>query len=561
MPRLMSERPLWGVRIAAALVTAALGLSAGCSSRPPAPPAVAEPSEPEPTSAAQSAEPDIAIPPASRWVEHIDKELMPFWMSKEALGTPVGNFPTFRCFDGSLYGKDSSALCVEQYKKMGEWISDCVGRDYIRMKNRQIYAYGVAYNTTGKPEYLELMRAGLTWLKANAYDKEGIPFTYMEGGAGHPKIAYRTSQDLAHALLGPAFYYYLTRDPATLADLKRIRDYILSHYGSPEDPYQMRWVQASMPKLDKCDRHDSGRIRKETMNLVSSLDQLAVFMYLVAHSVPEEKREEWLPPARGIATSIRRHFWNDSETAAEDISEGVPKGLFAGCLTREGSTCDFSLDGKYPKAAHFTDYGHTGKTLWMIYMIGREVGDSQLSSFARGEALKLLERAYVGEADSAAGKSPWLWSPPELTPYYNLPYWWIYAELDQLTATLAVSEPALANKYLRETFSFWLEWFVDQEAGEVWQVGGPNSGMPILKAHNWKNGFHSLEHAIVALIGTAGVRREPITLYYAFAEGQSDLERQPYYFNAAEQVVKAKESLEGELAGLTKFAVEFRGIR
>src|SRR5437867_966811 len=51
------------------------------------------------------------LPPAERWMQHLKEELLPFWDRAEALGTPVGNFPTYRCNDGSL--PDRTNLCPE----------------------------------------------------------------------------------------------------------------------------------------------------------------------------------------------------------------------------------------------------------------------------------------------------------------------------------------------------------------------------------------------------------------------------------------------------------------
>src|SRR5512145_1249442 len=37
------------------------------------------------------------LPDGRRWMSHLTDEIMPYWTVPGALGTPVGNFPTFRC--------------------------------------------------------------------------------------------------------------------------------------------------------------------------------------------------------------------------------------------------------------------------------------------------------------------------------------------------------------------------------------------------------------------------------------------------------------------------------
>src|SRR6267154_2081617 len=51
------------------------------------------------------------VPPGVRWLEHLNNDLLPFWTTDTALGTPVGAFPSIRCDDRSLY--DARRPCPE----------------------------------------------------------------------------------------------------------------------------------------------------------------------------------------------------------------------------------------------------------------------------------------------------------------------------------------------------------------------------------------------------------------------------------------------------------------
>jgi len=109
------------------------------------------------------------LPSLDRWRKHVTDELLPFWTMPDALGAPIGNFPTFRCNDGTLYRAE--APCPELAKAPG-YISTELGRDYTRMKSRQTFLYGVAFHITGEERYLEYARAGVAWLREHAYERD-----------------------------------------------------------------------------------------------------------------------------------------------------------------------------------------------------------------------------------------------------------------------------------------------------------------------------------------------------------------------------------------------------
>ncbi|MGZ5442890.1 MAG: hypothetical protein ACXW4P_23305 [Thermoanaerobaculia bacterium] len=100
-----------------ALLLAAAILVAACATRPAPPP---------------------GLPNGAVWIEHLDRDLKPFWTMSDALGEPVGNFPTFRCHDGRRFDRDSNP-CPELLNA-GAWISDNLDREFLRMQSRQTYS-------------------------------------------------------------------------------------------------------------------------------------------------------------------------------------------------------------------------------------------------------------------------------------------------------------------------------------------------------------------------------------------------------------------------------------
>jgi mannose/cellobiose epimerase-like protein (N-acyl-D-glucosamine 2-epimerase family) len=174
-----------------------------------------------------------------------------------------------------------------------------------------------------------------------------------------------------------------------------------------------------------------------------------------------------------------------------------------------------------------TDFGHSMKSLWMLYL----TGERDLVDFARPLVAPLLARAAQPSGCWASG----LDARGELDRGSQ---WWISAELDQAAATLAGREPAAMPYagYLARSYDCWFTRFVDPEHHDVWpSIPADWSAERMahdqpLKQHLWKNGYHVMEHALVALITTAGLTGQPLALYFAFATPPPRDRIRPYYF-------------------------------
>ena len=505
-----------------------LGALAACSGSPhPAAP----PAPPPPPRLAAGELPDL-----ERWRRHLTDELMPYWTTPDALGTPVGNFPTFRCHDGAAYRP--AAPCLDP-DKLPKWIAAELPRDYARMKSRQTFAYGVAYHVTGEERYLEYARAGVSWLRQHAYDRAtGSAISYWQDGQPGPAPERRTAQDLAYAQVGLAFYYYLTRDPEVLADLLGLERYIMSRYwdASLAPGGMLRWVLA--------DGDTPGDARRQ--ELVSQLDQINAYMLLLLPLLEDPAvAAAWQRDLLALA-----HVIGDRYFAPEH-------GMFWGTLH---DPAEHRLGGRH------TDFGHSMKSLWMLYLVGQATAHPELVALARPHVAPLLARAAQPSGCWASEPRP----DGSVNPYSQ---WWISAELDQAAATLALREPAAAGgrapeafaRYLPKSYACWLERFVDREGKEVWPSIPPDwtpttyaDGGP-LKAFHWKNGYHSTEHALVALITTAGLTGQRLPLYFAFAAPPVDARIQPYYFRA--RIAARRAHPLPAHPGLRGAVVEFADIR
>jgi hypothetical protein len=123
--------------------------------------------------------------------------------------------------------------------------------------------------------------------------------------------------------------------------------------------------------------------------------------------------------------------------------------------------------------------------------------------------------------------------------------WWVYAELDQLAGTLALSDAKYA-RYLPRAYDYWFNHFVDTQFGEVWNTVDGRTHEPVRKMPKqweWKNAFHSLEHALVGYIVSQTLNDQPITLYYSFQNDEMAKSAQPYYYSG--RVVRSEGQANG----------------
>ncbi|HMG24252.1 MAG TPA: hypothetical protein VK607_23115 [Kofleriaceae bacterium] len=470
----------------------AIAAAAACSATPPPAPVV----HPPPRIAAGE------LPSLERWRRHVTDEILPFWVTADALGTPVGNFPTFRCNDGAPYRP--AAPCPELAEP--KWIAPELARDYARMKSRQSYLYGVAFHITGDERYLEYARAGVAWLREHAYERDtGSAVTYWAAGQPGPPPDQRTSQDLAYAQVGLAFYYYLTRDPEVLADLLRLERHIMTRYWEPSPAPPggtLRWVLADGDKPGEARRQE----------LVAQLDQINAYLLLLAPLLEDEQvARGWRQDLVLLARVVKDRFFAPAH------------GMFWGAIH----------DPELRKlGSDHTDFGHSMKSLWMLYLAGQATGQRDLVEFARPLVAPLLERAAQPSGCWASG----LRADGALDRGSQ---WWVFAELDQAAATLAGREPSAGPyaRFLAGSYACWFARFVDHRGHDVWpfvpadwtETSFAGGGPP--KVFHWKNGYHVMEHALVAMITTAGLTGQRLALYYAFAAAPPRARIQPYYFS------------------------------
>jgi mannose/cellobiose epimerase-like protein (N-acyl-D-glucosamine 2-epimerase family) len=263
-----------------------------------------------------------------------------------------------------------------EFRDAARWPAVELHTEYTRMKSRQTYAYGVGYHLTGDEGLLALAKQGVDYLRNHALERDtGSAITYWRGGVAGPPAPQRTSQDLAYAQVGLAFYYYLTRDADVLDDILLLKNHIFEHYYQP-DWRMLLWTTAD----DALSGSSAGRHRKE---LVAQLDQIHAYMLLLAPLLQDKVRDRWQADLLDLVRAMIESFFAPSH------------GLFFGSI--HSAATDSLFD-------HHTDFGHTIKALWMIYLVGRLANRDDLIEFARTHANRVLERAYVERSGSWASR-------------------------------------------------------------------------------------------------------------------------------------------------------------
>lgn len=456
------------------------------------------------------------LPTGERWMRHLKEDLLPFWTMHEALGEPVGNFPTYRNNDGSLVDPKNPGPDFQNVIPGIVWLD----RDYVRSKSRQCFAYGIAFHMTGDTQYLEYCKKGVEFLRKVAFDGiNGGACTYFKDGQPLPSAKQRTSQDLAYALTGIGILYYLTRDADLLSDLLKIHEYIWQTYYDPELGL-VRWVLEPSPDGDATNQKE----------LVAQLDQIYGYMMAVCPSLPLKDRVIWKDRLSKLAHILMDQFYNPRTD------------LFWGAIT------DSSI--KRFGTPH-TDFGHSVKTFWLISLIGSLNDDYEMFVAAEARASQILEWAFIERTGS------WARAFAADGTLDEDKEWWICCELDQVAGALALVDPAYA-RYIVNTSQYWFNYMVDHQNHEIWHmVSGatnkPVSGYP--KQHSWKNALHSFEHALVSYIFATQLHGEPTKLFFAWSKTPAPGEIYPYFYQG-----KGKVLSDSAAAGVAVQAVEFTDI-
>ena len=407
------------------------------------------------------------------WTAHLTGDLLPYWTMAEAKGTPVGNFPTWRGMDGKPAANTARKP---------------------RMLGRQVFAYSAGYLMTGDEALLDLARAGNAWLLAHGRDTaRGGWYADLDELGAPAGDGTKWAQDMAYDAMGPAAFFAVTRDADAEAAVLATRDLLF-------DPATY-WDAANGRIRDGLD----GPLAAErwmgasgSWQLVAQLDPVTAFLLPIQPILSDPaRRTQALGDLRALQGLLRDRFWRD--------------GQFWGAT---GSIGVYGSD--------HSDFGHILKGYWALLQIDKRLEDQPLRGFLADNAGATLRRAF----DATYGR--WAKVPTSASTVSYGSDWWAYAEADQLAATLALHDPAWIE-LVAQTAPHFVADYVDRTrpAREVvssvsrtgsWVYPWPNADTA--KCNEWKNGFHSTEHALVMYLFSHWLAGTEAPLHFAFPAAQ-----------------------------------------
>ncbi len=482
--------------------------------------AAAEPSQADRGSAvAEAGDPATArtvpeVLAGDTWLEHLRDDLLPYWEMPVALGTPLGNFPSWRDGQGNLDPTRGTSRGVSTLA-------------------RGVYGYSVAFHLTGEERYLTYAREGLEWLEENGFDGERGGWYRDLKEDGTPLDAEDDKQlfDLASLGLAYGMYFNVTRDPWAETGLLGVRDLIFDQY---HDPVSGRFFDARSAAMDQV--VDIGSNGGDIVNMLVPGTALL------------------LPNADLLTDPARRaQFRADLRVVTQALIDQHRN------RTSPETWWFWGRTGRMVHNAAQTDFGHTIKSHEMIHNANQVFPDRPWNALAADRDV-LLAKAW----DSPAAR--WHDDLVNFASGAVVPDspWWVHNEADQTLAALDLREDFARSDWLARSAQGWLDAFVDPKAPhETWtrplrDKTFPEGGKE--KSARGKNMYHVFEHALVMYLHGRAMEGRPAELHYALPEDLAlTAEAEPYWFDATTEHRVVGEAV-AALPGHRHVTVELSGL-
>ena len=329
-------------------------------------------------------------------------------------------------------------------------------------------------------------------------------------------------------MLGVAAYFFVTRDPEAEAVILETRDLLFSDVFWDATQGRIRDAVSADLSTEVDVESDGG------WELVAQLDPINAFLLLTQPVLTDAaRRSQFLDDLRTLGDLMVERFYAD--------------GVFWGVHNKQGQF----------RTKH-VDFGHTLKAYWMLLEIDKRLPDHPY--------FHLVQDNVHDQIDLAWDRSNELWKKRLISPSQaeSGSDWWIYAEEDQIAATLNMMDGRYVD-VLAKSSDKWDRYYVDAEFGEV--VPGLNrSGSraynwppdDTAKCNQWKSGYHSSEHALVLYLTGRYLEDAPATLHFAVPEADLDtFEARPYFFHGEAGARTAGSTVAVGGRTLRQVAVEF----
>jgi mannose/cellobiose epimerase-like protein (N-acyl-D-glucosamine 2-epimerase family) len=483
--------------------------------------AVAEPGDPPSVELASTASTADARPvpevlAGDTWLRHLREDLLPYWELPEALGTPWGNFPSFRDPQGRLDPGRGTFRGVSTLA-------------------RGVYGYSVAFHLTGEERYLTYARAGLEWLEEHAFDeiRGGWYRDLTETGGPVDSEDQKQLFDLASLGMAYGMYFNVTRDPWAEAGLLGVRDLIFSQYHNPANN---RYFDARTADMSRT--VDIGGNGRDIVNVL--VPGTALLLPNADLLTEPERRAQFRADLRRVTQALLGQHRNDTSPET---------WWFWGRTGRIG--VHDSLQ---------TDFGHTIKSHEMIHNANQVFADRPWDDLSADREL-LLSKAWDASADR------WHDDLVDFTSgavELDSP-WWVHAEADQTLAAVNLRQDFVHSEWLARSAQGWFDDFVDPDfPHETWQRPLRDGTFPQPggdeKSGRGKNMYHVFEHALVMYLHGRAMEDASAELHYALPEEVAlTAEAEPYWFDATTEHRVVGEPV-GVLPGHRHVTVSLSGL-
>lgn len=486
--------------------------------RPVGAASAADPGGPDDATASTAAVTLPEVLTGDAWLRHHREDLMPYWDMPEALGDPLGNFPTWRGRNGELLPEQPT-------------------RNLVTIA-RQVYGDCVAFMLTGEERYLTWAKAGIDWIDAHARDTTygGYYATLDINGDPVDPLADKELFDLAELGLAYGTYYNVTRDPVVEDELLAVRDLIFDKY---YDATQHRMKDALT--YDLTTEVDTSGNGEDITDLV--VPATSIFLPDWAILDDPSRRSQFKADLRELVSILIARHKNNGATNANQ------RFWFWGRSARFGN---------FNSAQ--TDFGHNLLSYAVIYNANNLYPDRPWESL-RADRDRLLARAW-DDAASRWNQKLVNFQAGNVEPDSA---GWIHNEADQLLATLDLYEGPLHTTQLARSVQTFLDVYVDHDpaypARETFaRVERTGTMTDLRKTHDGKNMYHPAEHALIGYLYGRSLAGEPARLFYAFPDDQAlTAVAKPYWFDAAGETRTVTGPL-ASLPGHHVVEVSFTGI-
>ena len=423
------------------------------------------------------------------WLRHLREDLLPYWELPDALGTPLGNFPSFRDSQGRLDPDRGTFRGVSTLA-------------------RGVYGYSVAFHLTGEQRYLTYARAGLQWLEGHGFDEARGGWYRNLTESGDPVDPEDQKQLFDLASLGMAYgmYFNVTREPWAEAGLLGVRDLIFSLYHNPANN---RYFDARTADMSRT--VDIGGNGRDIVNVLVPGTALL------------------LPNADLLTDSARRvQFRTDLRRVTQALLGQHRNDVSPETWWFWGRTGRIGEHGSLQ-----TDFGHTIKSHEMIHNANQVFADRPWDNLTADREI-LLAKAWDESADR--------WHD-DLVDFESGAVepdsqWWVHDEADQTLAAVNLHEDFVHAAWLARSAQSWLDTFVDPLfPHETWSRPMRDGSFPsegaAEKTARGKNMYHVFEHALVMYLHGRAMEGAPAELHYALPEDVAlTAEAEPYWFDA-----------------------------